>query len=91
MAFIPTSVSPLDFRNAIATWPNPATNRINVDATLIFEPSMTYDWVNASGVVQSTGTMEAPITQLTLPEAKGVYFLRLHSNSGTRVTRVMKD
>lgn len=91
MAYIPTSVSPLDFRNSIATWPNPSTNKINVDATLFFEPSMTYDWLNAGGIVVGTGTIEAPITQLTLPESKGVYFLRFHSNNGMRVTRVMKD
>jgi len=91
MGYLPTAVNPLEFRNSIATWPNPSADRINVDATLFFQPSMKYDWVNANGQVQGSGTIQAPITQLQLPESKGVYFLRIYSDTGVRVARVMKD
>jgi hypothetical protein len=91
MTYLPTAVSKIDFRKAVATWPNPSADRVNVDATLLFQPSMKYEWVGTDGVVKGEGALQAPITQLQLPEAKGVYFLRLFSAEGVNVTRVVKD
>jgi endonuclease I len=91
MTYLPTAIEKADFRNRIATWPNPASGWVNVDATLIFEPSLRYDWMSADGRVAGTGTLEAPMGRITTPAEKGVYFLRLHTSRGTVVTRLLKD
>lgn len=91
MQFITAVQEPVSFQGRIATWPNPAADRIFVDATLHFEESMRYDFTDLSGKVVSTGILPMAISEISLPEQKGAYILRLHGSKGIRSTRVLKD
>jgi len=91
LQYITSVQSPVDFRNRIATWPNPSADRIFVDATLFFNSQMDYDFTDLSGKVVSSGTMPMPISEVNLPSERGAYILRLHTREGIRSTRVLKN
>lgn len=82
---------PLEFHNGLATWPNPSQDKIFVDASLYFTPSMSYEWLDVTGKLLKQGQLEAAITQVELPADKGVYFLRIQTPNGARMTRVVKN
>ncbi len=91
LQYITSVQSPVDFRNRIATWPNPSADRIFVDATLFFNSQMDYDFTDLSGKVVSSGTMPMPISEVNLPSERGAYILRLYTRDGIRSTRVLKN
>ena len=91
MQYITSVPSTVDFHSRIATWPNPASDRLFVDATLHFEESMSYDFTDLSGRVISSGILPMAISQVQMPNEKGAYFLRLHSSKGIFSTRVLMD
>jgi hypothetical protein len=81
----------MEFHHSVATWPNPATDGLMVDATLIFDPFMTYSWIDALGKTISTGQLYAEISKISVPSKKGIYFLQLHGKKGNHITRVVRD
>jgi endonuclease I len=91
MAYLPVSNQPFEFHHSVATWPNPATDGLMVDATLIFDPFMTYSWIDALGKTVSSGQLYAEISKISVPSKKGIYFLQLHGKKGNHITRVVRD
>ena len=91
MTFLSTSVEKLTFENSVLTYPNPAKDRIFVDATLIFNSGMKYELVNLAGSVLQNGVLADSQTSLELPIKSGIYLLKLKSNKGTFVTKIIKD
>jgi len=91
MTYLPTSVEKMTFENSILTFPNPAKDRINLDATLIFNPGMQFEMINSTGSIVDKGVLSDAQTSLEMPSKSGVYFLKLKSNKGTYVSRIIKD
>ena len=91
MQYITSVAQPVEFHGRIATWPNPASNRIFVDATLHYEDSMPYSITDLSGKVIATGVLKMAISEIDLPSQKGAYLLQLHSSKGIKTSRILVD
>jgi hypothetical protein len=90
MTFLPTSVEKVVFENSVLTFPNPATERVFVDATLIFTSGMTFELQNITGRTVSNGELGSAMTEINMPKEPGIYFLKLTSEKGTFTSRLIK-
>jgi hypothetical protein len=90
MTFLPTSVEKVVFENSVLTFPNPATERVFVDATLIFTSGMTFELQNITGRTVSNGELGSAMTEINMPKEPGIYFLKLTSEKGTFTSRLVK-
>jgi hypothetical protein len=91
MTFLPTSVEKLTFDHSILTFPNPAKDRLFVDATLIYSKGMRYEILNTAGASVDKGTLFDAQSNISMPSKSGVYLLKLSSEKGTFVTKILKD
>lgn len=80
--------------NAFLVYPNPASGQVTVTFTGVLDISdgATIEILNAlSQVVYSTNITNASATTIALPEAGGVYFVRVTTEKGMSVERVVKE
>jgi len=91
MTFLPTSVEKVTFENSVLTFPNPAKDRLFVDATLIYSHGMRFEILSTSGAVVDKGILNDAQTNLSMPSKSGIYLLKLTSDKGTYVTKILKD
>lgn len=87
----PLGLTGIDFIHEIATYPNPATSFVHVDATLIFTKAIPYVLTDANGKVVKTGELIQPQSTIDLPSGSGLYWLNLHTDKGKVVTRIVRQ
>jgi hypothetical protein len=91
MTYLPTSVEKVDFRNSILTFPNPAQDKIFVDANLVFGQNSFFEILSTTGSLISKGNIETPLFQIDMPVNAGIYILKINSEKGSFTTRIVKD
>lgn len=85
-----TSVTSIDFTHSVATYPNPSNEKLNVDATLLFSKQMPYSISDTQGKIVKEGILVEPQSVIEMPEKSGFYFLRLETDKGLVVTKVIR-
>lgn len=86
-----TGIEKIDFSHSIATWPIPASEKLNVDVTLIFNKSIPYEICDTRGVVVKKGTLDKAQSVISMPENSGVYFLRMMTDKGLVVNKLIRN
>ncbi len=84
-------ITGIDFIHEIATYPNPATDVVHVDATLIFNKAIPYQLTDSQGKVVKTGLLDKPQSTIGLPQTSGIYLLNLSTEKGKVVTRIVRQ
>jgi len=84
-------ITGIDFIHEIATYPNPATDVVHVDATLIFNKAIPYQLTDSQGKVVKTGMLTKPQSTIDLPQSSGLYLLNLSTEKGKVVTRIVRQ
>ncbi len=90
MTYITTGVEKIDFTRSIATYPNPAAEKISVDATLIFTTALDYEICDTKGAVIKDGQLLNPQSEIDMPANAGMYFLRLKTDNGIVVAKLIR-
>lgn len=85
-----TSIGEIDFTHSIATYPNPSDGNLNVDATLLFNKPIPYSISDSQGRMVKNGILGEAQTQIELPLNAGFYFLRLETDKGLVVTKIVR-
>lgn len=75
--------------NAVAIYPNPATNRISVTAESIIKSIAIYDMQGRTLGIDVVNQPQAAMDVSRYP--KGIYFLKVTTDKGLQVQRVIKE
>lgn len=91
MTYITTGIEQINFQHSLATYPNPATEKLNVDATLLFSKPMPYEICDTKGAVVEKGVLSEPQSVIDMPGKPGLYILKLETDKGSVFTKVIRN
>lgn len=86
-----TSIEKFAFAHSVATFPNPATEKLFVDATLLFKDPIPYTILDVLGKALKTGMLDEPMSVIDMPAQTGVYYLQLKTEDGNVLLKILRQ
>lgn len=86
-----TGMEKINFARSIATYPNPATEQLHVDATLLFRGPIPYTIMDVLGKTVKSGQLNEAQSVIEMPVLSGLYYLQLDTESGKVLLKIMRQ